>query len=74
MVSQNSGESDPEVAAAFRELVAGPSVAIAQAAEHLPIMIDDASLVRTSMLRALGDKPRDVRFFITRAATARPFM
>ena len=58
------GKSDPEVASAFRELLSASSSAIAEAAENLPTMIDDASLTRSAILKALGEKPHDTRFLL----------
>lgn len=58
------GKSDLEVASAFRELLGASSSAIAEAAEDLPTMIDDPSLTRSAILKALRDKPHDTRFLL----------
>ena len=58
------GKDDPEVAAAFRKLLDASPEAIAEAAEDLPKIISDVSLVRPAILRALGAKPRETRFLL----------
>ena len=58
------GKDDPEVAAAFHELLGASSLAIAEAAEDMPTVIDDISLVRPAILRTLREKPPDTRFLL----------
>ena len=45
------------MAAAFHELLGASSLAIAEAAEDMPTVIDDISLVRPAILRTLREKP-----------------
>lgn len=58
------GKNDPEVATAFRELLDASPAAIAEAAEDLPAIVEDVPLVRSAILRALLDKPRETRFLL----------
>lgn len=58
------GKADSEVAAAFRDVLDGSPEVIAEAAEALPIMVDDATLVRAAILKALRAKPKDARFLV----------
>jgi hypothetical protein len=58
------GKDDPEVATAFRELLDGSPAAVAEAAEDLPNIVDDAGRVREAILKALRAKPEDTRFLL----------
>jgi hypothetical protein len=58
------GKEDAEVRQAFEEMLDAPPKAVAEVAEQLAAVVDARDSVRHAILRALRDKPREVRFLI----------
>jgi hypothetical protein len=63
-LSQFWGKKDAAVCKAFAEMLDAPAKAFAEAADDAAIILDDRAAVRTAILRALREKPRETRFLI----------
>jgi len=58
------GKGDPDVAAAFRSLIGGSAKALSMVGDELPLIIDDPTVCRSELIRALREKPDRSSFLL----------
>ena len=58
------GKGDPDVVAAFRSFIGGSAKALSMVGDELPLIIDDPTVCRSELIRALRDKPRRSSFLL----------
>ncbi len=63
-LAEGWGKEDAEVREAFQSMLDAPSKALAEVANELAVVIDAPDSVRHAILRALREKPGEVRFLI----------